>query len=838
MRWAVGKDKGLTQRCEEAAAQRNLLTFNFQLLTVNLSFITFYTALAILITWPLVTQFSTHFIGDAFSDAYEYTRHIWWIKHALQTGQPIFDQPLLAYPDGLDGAWLWGNPLQSFPAWLFAFVMPLPAAYNLMTLLWLALNGWSMYWLVSRLTQNQGAALIAGVIFEAYPTFQGQLSASHEGLLVLWPVPFYVYALFRLRESGSWRYILTAGLLFVLSILGNSLLLVYLLLPITGLFTLSLLWKRQWTAFGRVILSAALGVALSSIFLVPIIRETLNAPDYIREAGSAVRFSADLLAIITPSFYHPLYRNLDYTHALLGVEPAEKLAYIGILPALLTLLAVWKMPAARWWLLLALIAWVLSLGPILKVMNEPARVSVSSEYESYVALPWLALGNLPLLNIARTPSRFNFALAFAVAVMAGYGVKVVSDWLLSVARKKDLTQRRGEAKTKTNLLTFNLLLTALILYDYQTFWLMPTLNGIPPEPIAALAGRDDIRAVFNIPSDHLLTDKEALFLQTAHQRPLIAGHVTRRTPVDPAKLTILQNTLNPALLDAAGADIVIVHKNWDVEGAVGQLEKFTRESLGEPFFEDDWYAAFEVPDESLNNNTVVFSTTALAEITDQVDSYLYAPETGWVLFSGTMSAGKRNVTLTLDGQSLQHWSLDGETAFALPLPITSAGYHTVSLEMEQPCAEHAAPTLRCRSVKLENIALADFAPAAFEPVLFDGLRLEGDYVPALVSQGDDLKVYLWWQFDRAVTGNDIRFVHVIDSQGNNAAQFDNPLGEFAAGSQQLETLTIPTADLPLGQYTVYTGWYSYPDLTRRAVLSDVPGVRDNLAQIGTFTLVK
>jgi hypothetical protein len=112
----------------------------------------FYLGVAIFITWPLATVFSTRLIGHPFSDSYEYIHHIWWTQYALQTGQSPFFQPLLAYPDGLPGAMVWSEPLQSFPAWLFAFVMPLPAAYNLQTLLTLALNGWAMYWLMGKLT--------------------------------------------------------------------------------------------------------------------------------------------------------------------------------------------------------------------------------------------------------------------------------------------------------------------------------------------------------------------------------------------------------------------------------------------------------------------------------------------------------------------------------------------------------------------------------------------------------------------------------------------------------------------------------------------------------------
>jgi hypothetical protein len=160
----------------------------FASLRWNLVVFLFYFFLAVVITWPLVTMLGTHFAGYSNGDAPEMTRHIWWLKHALQTGQPLVFQPLLAYPDGLEGVILWSNPLQFFPAWLFAFVMPLPAAYNLQALLNLALSGWAACFLVRHLTRHAPAALVAGVVFMASPAIQGHLAGGHGGLLVQWPL--------------------------------------------------------------------------------------------------------------------------------------------------------------------------------------------------------------------------------------------------------------------------------------------------------------------------------------------------------------------------------------------------------------------------------------------------------------------------------------------------------------------------------------------------------------------------------------------------------------------------------------------------------------------------
>src|SRR5664279_3031209 len=108
----------------------------------------FYLLIAVIVTYPLIAQLSTAFVGFVYGDAYETAQHLWWIRHALQTGQPVFYQSMLGYPNGIDGVTLWANPLQFFPAWLFAFVMPLASAANVQILLTLALNGWAMFYLM------------------------------------------------------------------------------------------------------------------------------------------------------------------------------------------------------------------------------------------------------------------------------------------------------------------------------------------------------------------------------------------------------------------------------------------------------------------------------------------------------------------------------------------------------------------------------------------------------------------------------------------------------------------------------------------------------------------
>ncbi|MBI5667622.1 MAG: hypothetical protein HZC41_06405 [Chloroflexi bacterium] len=842
----------------------------------------------------------THFAGYANGDAHEMTRHIWWFKHALQTGQPLFFQPLLAYPDGLEGVILWSNPLQFFPAWLFAFVLPLPAAYNLQALLNLALNGWAAYFLVRHLTRHTPAALLAGVVFMASPAIQGHLAGGHGGLLVQWPLPLLAWALVRLRDQFpvasrqlpedsyqlsvisyqsvsslenpelgtrnfplSTQYSVLSTILFlVLLPLGHTLQLVYAGLPLVGLFALTLLAERNGRALRWLVAAVAAALVILLAFLLPVAGATLGTSAYTDEGGS-VTYSLDLLALATPSFNHPLYGQWEYTHRVLGTNIVEGSAYVGVFVALLALVAVWKRREARWWLLVALVVWLLALGPLLKVFDRPVSFTTDG-YETFITLPWALVQDLPIFNLARTPGRFNFLLALAVAVLGGYGWLVFSlqSSVFSFKSKtaKPKTENRKPKTDNSELGTRNfplstqysvlstLLLIALILLDYQSFWPLPTYSADIPQAVYQLAQRNNVRAVFDIPWDNVLAAKDALWLQTAHQKPMIAGHISRKTPVDPAKLAILQATLVPELLREAGVDVVIVHKAYDEMLAVR-----VRERWGEPFYEDTRLALYDVPDAYAQPAFVPLPAPIdglperpLSVFGDQVDSYVYTAEPAWVRLEATVEVYWREVNILVDGQVINGGRIesDGEsTQISLQIPLPQPGYHTITLALDPPCPQHYAETLLCNALTVTALKLDDFMPHTFEAIPFErGLTLAGSliqYVDDNSPQPGKVEVSLWWRFDQLLTGSDTRFVHVTrgDDPGYLVNQTDSPLGEQSAAGQWVETLTLEIPDdLNFDSYDLYTGWYSYPDMQRFGVQANTPRAQDGLAYLGSVTV--
>ena len=607
----------------------------------------------------------------------------------------------------------------------------------------------------------------------------------------------YVFA------SSPVRWIITAGILFALSLLGSNLLLIYLVGPVTIFVLLRPLLARHWVGLRSTLMAVALGGLIASIFVVPMLIEQAGAPDDLDEGGD-VRYSADLLTLVTPSFYHPLFGQMPYTGRVLGIDPFERMGYVGIAAGLLALLGIWRQRAARGWLALAVAAWVFSLGPLLKVFDSVVLVNLGDQ-ASYVTLPWLWFQNLPLVTIVRTPARFDFVVALAVAVMAGYG----AGWLWE--------------RMKTGRWPLFAVLIALVIFDYQSFWPFPTIPGTVPEPVQALAQRDDIRAVFDLPWEHLLAEKDGMFLQTGHQKPMIAGQIARRTPVDPAKLTVLQDTLDPALLDAAGVDLLILHKEW-----ADDADTFQARMPGDLLYDDASIAVYEVPAQSDSPQSTSLPSDD-SSIEGHVDSYLYAPEPGWTTLTGQLQAGGRDIALLLDGQQIHRWDAMDAIALNLPLPISTAGYHTVTLAVEPPCPQHFSPTLRCRSVQVDSLAFGAFTPGTLpDPVPFaGGVELAGYSI-----ESDAKAVRLWWRFDTARTENDIRFVHVVSTDGEGVAQEDGTLGPQPAGSTWTEQVTFD--DLPAGTYDIYAGWYTYPDLTRFLVLADVPGAPDGWVHLGNM----
>lgn len=773
----------------------------------------FYLICATAITWPLVAQMDSHLAGIQFGDSAERAHHVWWLVHALRTGQPLFWLPDLGWPDGMAGITLVGHPLQHIPAALLALFLPLLLADNLSLLLQIALMGLAMYALGLHLARGSRiAALLGGLVFMAAPTFQAHLGDGHNIHHSLAFAPLFVLALLRMRAATGGprrRWFAVGCLSFALVSGGHALNAIHMMIPLLAVLLLRGLLRRDWQGLAQLALVSLSGAVLQFLVLLPVFGETLGHQAYTVASGD-VAFSLDLLSIVTPSHYHPLYGQLEFSMSVLGSRPAERSSWIGFIPGALALLALAR-GRGRIWLGLALLSWVLALGPLLKLLGDPVTVLVDGR-ASYLTMPQVLFEGLPVLNLERTPGRFSFALALAVACLATIGMARLA------------ADRRLQAGRRRHVLAAALL--ALVLFDYQWYWPLPTFDASIPAEIAALGQRPGLRAVLNVPADFRRSRNAAMWLRTAHGLPIFGGQVTRRSPANPARLGLLKETMDPALLRAAGADVVILHLRF----ASQEQFELAEARLGPPIYLDENYAVYETPETDALPIQYI-PPAAEQRFRSKFHLPVYAPRTGWLDVNADLAEGGRDLRVLLDDVTVATWSRSarGSGARAVSLPLQADAWHRLTFMAVPRCWTVANVALRCPEVELENLRV-EVVPAPFVQARFaEGVDLRAASLPEQARAGEELKVRLHWFLERGRDEFDVRFVHVLDETGRLVAQSDEAPGLLTAGSEFVERadLQLP-GELPAGEYSVWLGWYRYPEIRRLPLIEPAGGAGDLL----------
>jgi hypothetical protein len=847
-----------------------------------------YILAALFITWPLATQITTHTGGGGFGDSFEYVRLGWWGQYAITHGLNPFYQSLLAYPEGFFSTTQWMQPLIYWPTALLNFLFSPTTAFNLWLLIEIVLSGLTAYCLCREVVAGETsaaplpstlAALIGGLIFMAFPAIQGHLSAGHVNPLSNYAIPPAVLYLYRIVTGRSTRRsaIVGALALWILAI-GNFTFPVFVLLPIVlfgGGYLLIFGRGAFLKQFSRpVLLQLMMMFGLSLILILPFYIPTIveafspNRPAYLNEGGS-VRYSTDPLAFVALSPFAAWTQDFvpQYSRTVLGTNSTEGTAYLGVAAVLFSLVALTQYRRrAGLWLAIALGCMIFSLGPLLKWNDQPLTYTTDG-YVSNIVLPWAIFQNLPLISLTRTPGRFNMTTGLAFGVLAALGLAYLLSRLKIEGRMVALTGIAG----------------AYILLEYQLFFPFPMVpNTIPGESyFRALAARSDVRAVFDVPLDDPIAQKMALYQQTLHHKPLIAGYVSRRTSVDPAKLGVLEaatfgtplitsacgncGAANSAILNRSGINVVVYHR-----GILTKLPDMPFEGA-KRVYQDDQIAVFEVPP-SENDQAAGIAYTFVdwwtqpdsKWLSNHAQIYVYSPEGQPYAWAAAFTAflKNRSIQLKIDGQVREAWPIGTSTSDHVFYPALEPGFHTLEFitpdgctpiqinpqcmldPHTQDCALPPDQPQVCLAARLNTLSVTP-AAQAFRPMavhLGQGMTLTGVLLPASAPLNSPVQVTTNWQADQKLPGDYHLFVHVLDSSGKLIAQADTvpgagtyPTTLWNVPQTWSETVELSKIDTP-GTYSVYTGWYRYPDLTRLTVWGDTPHAIDGLIYLGELDM--
>ena len=550
-----------------------------------------YGLLTVVMTYPAAPNALREVAGGG--DVYPFMWLLWWAKRSLvdlHTGPAnviAFYHPYGVQLPSLvaDANLMW----TSLP--LVTLLGPL-VAYNVQLLSTYVLTAFTTYLLCYSLTRKHGPSFVGGVVFAFSAWRSGRAAHGGLGLVLTYWLPLYVMFLIRVFKKPNARNALFCGLFLALSVLSGFLHVAHFVIPVTAVFFVyhffadrALLYSvRFWKSFG-----AAAGLAATIV--VPIYAPLLQSwgaggLGYFRRFGS-LSHSASLLGLVVPPPTQLLVARIEPLR-LFAQELLPKyydVVYVGVVALALAVCAGWS-KRTRIWVILAALGAVLALGPLLRVGTEWVEYSVSGR-TGFVLLPGALLTVLPFYEWVRDPARFGELITFSLAVLASYGVLVLS------------SRVAGRGAARYALFAG---VVACILVDYSSFPPFPTQRIPIPRFYDSLTADGDVYGVLDVGAG--LADFPSMYYQTVHQHPIATGFFSRvpyearhyrrflEQLMEPKGDIVNSGRLAPAL-QLLDIRYVVLHKLRDTtsEG----MEPFLAENLGPPVYEDHQIAAFGVP---------------------------------------------------------------------------------------------------------------------------------------------------------------------------------------------------------------------------------------------------
>ncbi len=215
----------------------------------------------------------------------------------------------------------------------------------------------------------------------------------------------------------------------------------------------------------------------------------------------------DVLALIIPNPNHPLTPNwiADWLTSFQGgfLEGVVSVPLVVITVLIVAWRTGWR--PSRWWAALAIAFGALALGPFVHVAGV----------NTYIPGPWALLRYVPVLGLARTPSRFSIVMMLAVAVLFAAAL----EWF----GRRYPKHRRLVLAIVALLLVTELLPAPVTLHSaavprfYRQIAAAPESVRVLELPTGI---RDGTLSVGNFSA-------RSQFFQTAHGKPLIGGYLSR-----------------------------------------------------------------------------------------------------------------------------------------------------------------------------------------------------------------------------------------------------------------------------------------------------------------------
>lgn len=793
-----------------------------------------YILLTVIMTWPLAARLGTHLAGGR-DDLWMHQWTFWWAKQSIMEGRSPFYTDLLFYPRGVslishNFAWL------NIAAWLpLQAIVGSVTAYNLILMAVFALNGFAMYLLAREATGSKPAAFIGGLVYGFWPYVLSH--HDHPNLVVICWIPLVLLYLRRMLKGGQKRDALLAALFLFLTGLTRW----HLLIMggvVVGLYLLHKCLREKACRTRRNLGLLMLVGLVAGMPLVPlaapiaIAQLTWASPEDIL-IDEQTMGQTDLLAYVLPSRYHPLWgKTVVRLYESFNVNQfyVAFLGYTTIALAFYGTVRSW--PQARFWVLVAAVYVALALGPQLRF---------NGQLYPQVPMPYRLVGDLWFVRILRKPDRFNIFLGLPMAMLASLGTE-------ALLRQRLFGQHPA------------LLVGAVGILISGEYCPIPYLTAPSASPAwyNELAREPDHFAVLDLPTHSHTFDKQYMFYQTTHGKPLVVGHVSRPprealafiNSVPFLKHLRQHNTMDSTLTDishqlqplaTANVRYIILHKEL---ASPRQLAAWRDWLTFEPFHEDTDLVVYHTDPRPGRDFTLAHNVTDEVGLIQATFTPTRTVQAGTVeadvRWGSTAAPGRDyDVCLSLVNAADQiaqsqceplsptwpasRWET-GEVVrgtYALQVnPFIEAGTYSLTLTLTDPATEVVVgPPFILGPVQMEPLPRVFTEPRPTHPldVLWeDVILLRGyDLQPTSLASAETLELTLYWQARRRMEASYKIFVHLIDpTTGDIVAQDDAvprrwtyPTNWWERNEVVQDTIPLPLDSVPPGQYQLVIGLY-------------------------------
>jgi len=488
---------------------------------INYIVFVFYCGLSLVLTFPLVTNFSKAIPGLSF-ESFFFLWNQWWIRDAFLHFRNPYVTDLIAYPFQPSLVFhtiVFFNDFVSIPLQsIFSAVV----SFNIIFILSLAASAFGMYLLVNYLFKNRIVAVLSGIFFVFNFYIYGEM-LGHFQYVSVYPIPFFIYYFIKIFNDDKKINSILAGVFGAISIYNSY----YYAFGLIFFVIITIGWslfKNKELLFLKIkdfILVFFVCLALSLPVLYLSFKTALSGNYPFPMLDQINLYTPDLRSFLVPPTLHSVYGNnfINYYNSLSYHSSTVYLSYLLLIFAIIGYFFGKKNDfflSSKFWLFFTIIFLFISLGPLLYLDGYVFHVS---KLLTTIPLPYFLLYKFPFFNGILVPPRYIIFVIFGLIIISAFSLNALF------------------TKIKSNLIKYSLASLIVGIFLFENFTLpIPISNVKVPVFYQELAKENEDYTLLELPFalstsfytlGSIQTSAQIQYFQTVHQKKILGGWISR-----------------------------------------------------------------------------------------------------------------------------------------------------------------------------------------------------------------------------------------------------------------------------------------------------------------------